>query len=556
MRRLIKILKYTFALFAALILLLLGSLTYLYQTADMVKPTASVNLDDYKVTTDSGYLACNDNFLRKNNSGLYEVYLHGDPLNRGVALGKLTKDLLYHQEKCFIDQINVIVPSKSYLKFLRYLTVIFNRNIGQFVPEEYRNEIYGISFSCSNEFDAIGPAYERQLNFHAAHDIGHAMQEYMLVGCSSFGVWGDKSEDSTLLIGRNFDFFVGDDFAKNKLISFVAPTKGYKYASVGWAGMVGVLSGMNETGLTVTLNAAKGDIPTASATPISILAREILQYASTIDEAYQIAQKHQTFVSESLLIGSAKDGKAAIIEKTPSQIALFTSPNNQIICTNHYQSDLYKNNKKNIENIETSDSPYRFNRINELISLKSPLSPQKAADILRTQTGINDLNIGLTNEKSINQSIAHHSVIFKPQQKQMWVSTSPWQSGKYICYDLNQIFTNQNFSSELNIDSLSIAADSTYIKQDYNNILKYRSLTKQITRAIKQSQELSGDELNEIIRVNPNYFYAYQMVGDYYYQFNKPSLSIQFWESALTKEIPRSNEKTSIEKKIKTLKNE
>ena len=100
------------------------------------------------------------------------------------------------------------------------LIVIFNRNLGRHVPEEYRREIYARSLYCSHDFDAIGTPYERQLNYHAAHDIGHAMSQYMLVGCSSFAAWGGMSADGELVVGRNFDFYMGDDFARHKIVTF------------------------------------------------------------------------------------------------------------------------------------------------------------------------------------------------------------------------------------------------------------------------------------------------------------------------------------------------
>ena len=372
-----KTIKYGAAVLLTLIAVILTGIGYLYLSADMMTPQFASTPETDRVIRKDSLRQYGGNYLRHSESGLWELKVSGPAYERGKAIGQLTSDLLYFQEKVFVDQIKEIVPSESYLKFLRFFIVLFNRNLGKNVPEEYRDEIYGISLSCTHEYDFIGTPYERQLNYHSAHDLGHAMQDYMLVGCSSFACWGENSADSSLIIGRNFDFYMGDDFAHNKLVSFYQPENGYRFASVGWAGMTGVLSGMNETGLTVTINAAKSDLPAASATPISILTREILQYASTIEEAYAIARKRKTFVSESILVGSAKDGRAAIIEKSPEKIALFTGNGQQIICTNHYQSETFGHDKRNLENIETSDSPYRFARLQELLKENAPIdAPQ------------------------------------------------------------------------------------------------------------------------------------------------------------------------------------
>lgn len=187
--------------------------------------------------------------------------------------------------------------------------------------------------------------------------------------------------------------------------------------------------------------------------------------------------KRETFVSESILIGSAKDGKAAIIEKSPEKTVLFTGKEaNRLICTNHYQSEEFSKDERNMENIRTSDSPYRFARLTELINEDLPIDVSKAASILRDHKGLQNTDLGLANEMAINQFIAHHSVIFQPEKRLMWVSTSPWQCGKYVAYDLNKIFKDtidwqhEIYSSDLTIpeDKLSTHRSSSIFSRIRN----------------------------------------------------------------------------------------
>ena len=562
-----KIFKYTSCVLLSLLVILIAGVCYLYFSADMRTPKHEPGIIMTKVshagttTMVPAEVLYNDtldlryydgNFLRHSESGLWELFVKGDAFQRGEAIGKLSSDLLHYQEKVFVDQIREIVPSDSYLKFLRFFIVLFNRHLGENVLEEYRDEIYGISLSCTHEYDFIGTPYERQLNYHSAHDLGHAMQDYMLVGCSSFATWGTQSADSSLLIGRNFDFYVGDAFAENKQVAFYVPEQGYRFASVGWPGMIGVLSGMNETGLTVTINAAKSAVPTGSATPISILTREILQYAATIDEAFAIAKKRETFVSESILIGSAKDGKAAIIEKSPEKTVLFTGKEaNRLICTNHYQSEEFSKDERNMENIRTSDSPYRFARLTELINEDLPIDVSKAASILRDHKGLQNTDLGLANEMAINQFIAHHSVIFQPEKRLMWVSTSPWQCGKYVAYDLNKIFKDTiNWQHEIYSSNLTIPEDKFIDTPEFQHLLTYKKLTPLLLKKIRKKEQIEESVLKTYQASNPSLYYVYEVIGDYYEAMQQPQQAIAYWQQALKKSIPKLQEKERIQQKI------
>ena len=504
---------------------------------------------------DTNFYYLKDNWLQKNKYGLWELYIEGAPYERGVINGKLTKHLIYKQEDAFVKQINRMIPSERYLKFLKSFIAFFNRNIDEHVIPEYQKEIYGISQSASDRFSFIGPNYHRILNYHAAHDIGHALQNMNLVACTAFAGWDSHSSDSTLIIGRNFDFYVGDEFAEDKIVMFVNPDQGHPFIIITWGGMIGATSGMNNQGLTVTLNAAKSDIPFGAATPISLVAREILQYASTIDEAYAIAEKRKTFVSEQLFIGSAKDHKTATIEKSPKKQALYSTSENYLICSNHFQSK--ELNRPEILMANSSDyaTRYRYERVEELMKQYYPLNLSNVASILRDQKGLKNQNIGMGNEKAINQLIAHHSVIFKPEELQVWVSTNPYQLGEYLCYDLNTVFNEHQGLKKPKIiyrPDFTIPADPFMYSADFENFKQYKTIREQITKAIKKStpQKIEQSTLELFTKLNPCYYETYELLGDYYKSLDAREKAMDYYQEALKREIPNIYQQENIMDKI------
>ena len=497
------------------------------------------------------------NSLSKNKQGLWELYAEGDPLEIGLTTGALSDSLLKKQEEIFFSRIENIVPSKFQQNLLRNFLKWYNRKLYQNVPNEYQAEIYGVSKYTSHNFDNLAKQYQLSLYLHAAHDIGHALQDLALVGCSSFAAWGEKSEDGNLILVRNFDFYVNDAFAENKIVAFLNPKEGHPFMMVTWPGMVGAVSGMNKEGLTVTINAGKSEIPLTAKTPISILTREILQYAKNIDEAISIAKKRKVFVSESIMVGSAQDNKAILIEISPEKMGVYDVPNsNQLICSNHFQSEAYKNDKRNESQIINSHSKYRFERMQELFVENPKINPQIASEILRNKEGLQNIALGYGNEKALNQLIAHHGVIFKPKEKLVWVSANPYQLGEFVCYNLDSVFKERKQEPVISFQekNLNIAKDPFLETNAFKNYKKFRIEDHKIDLYLKNKTEIPLDFIQNYQSLNPNYWVVYYKAGLYFYQKKYFLLAQENFKKALTKEITTVPDKEAIEKYLKKLK--
>ena len=542
---------------------LLALLCLVVYTSFHEVPTPQIGkiaLTDSIVQKNDSIRTLGNNWAKKCGDDIYVCYTEGNPETRGYAYGALLPDLMSYQKSALLRRMEETVEGEWYRKFLCQFVRFYNSGIQEYLTEEQCRELYGLSLADSHDFDELADPYELQLNLHAAHDIGHAMQDYMLVGCSSFVLNGKKTKDSTLLFGRNFDFYCGDDFAKTKVLSVCKPDSGYAFASVTWGGMLGVLSGMNEKGLAVCINASKLDIPKSVAMPISMLVRHILIHCKSIDEAYAEAKKMKTFVAENIVIASAYDNDMAIIEKSPEEIELYRSPNkDMLLCTNHFQSEKFMHNERNLMNINQTDTKYRIELLAEHLGKKDKFNAEDAMAVLLNPFGKGGENIGMGNEMAINQLIAHHSVIFEPENLNIYVCTQPKDFYPYIKFNLQDILNVETHGrASHNHGRASFNHGRAF---DYKIACPYIS----VADSMRQSEEYLGYKRfiylkslkdlmsypDELAKCNPMYFESYDMAGDIYIMLGDKKDACERWKKALECKIPKLAQRKAIEDKIK-----
>ncbi len=195
--------------------------------------------------------------------------------------------------------------------------------------------------------------------------------------------------------------------------------------------------------------------------------------------------------------------------------------------------------------------------MNELLAGKQFFDQTKVASILRDTRGVGGKKIGYGNEMAINQLIAHHSVIFNPREQKFWVSTHPYQLGELVAYDANRIFAMPEEMSRMPSIAGSIPADSLLFSDDYAGFMRYRQMCDTIKASIRGKVDWKIDPsfIERFERSNPEMYTVYRFLGDWYESQKEYPTAVRFWETALTKDIPRLSEKVYLEEQINRYKN-
>ncbi len=497
---------------------------------------------DEPIIKTTGVTKIADSYLTK-RQGIYTMSLKGDPFEIGYCNARLTEDILFQQEQSLFSTIKQFVPSKAAVWLLHKYISIRNRDLPQYIKGEYQIEIQGIASGYPDFFPQFGSLYYRMLNYHAAHDISHAVMDNPLVGCTSFAAWSGATANGNLILGRNFDFNAGECFDKNKIVMHVQPTKGLRFISVAWPGMIGVVSGMNEAKIAVTINAGQSESTGTIGTPVSLVIRDVLQHCTTIDQAVDVIRKSQVFVADSYLVADGKSGQAVLVEKTPAKTAVVKPAKDYIVSSNHFMSSELKDDPSNLEYMVQGTTVQRYDRMEKLLgSHYGKVDIETTAAILRDRT-VETMPNSMGNAIAINPLIATHSVIIDATQGVIWVSDYPHQLGHYVPFSIVDFDEQSKYKT--------IAPDPLLDSEEYINYQRAMQMLQK-AKKIQDDKKVIGF-LNKADNLNPSDYMASMTLGELYYKSGEYAQAKQYLLKAKKLFPAYETERQTIENLIKKI---
>ena len=293
----------------------------------------------------------------------------------------------------------------------------------------------------------------------------------------------------------------------NKIVIRVKPRQGLEFISVAWGGMSGAVSGINEARIAVTINAAQSSQKRRTGTPVSLVMRQVLQYAKTLEEAIEIIKNSQVFVSDCYLVACGKTSTAVIVEKTPGSCAVRRADADYIISANHFLSGELKNDPGNLGYMATGTTVDRYRRMTELVQKsRGKLTPEMAATILRDRQVPGTANPGYGNHAAINSLIATHSVIIDVTAGIIWVSQYPHQLGAYEPFGLGEF--------ESPAGAKIIPPDPMLASGAYERYVTSKERLSQAEGLLKANRlDAAWKSAQEARDLNPNFYQPWFVLG-------------------------------------------
>lgn len=371
--------------------------------------------------------------------GLTLIRIAGAPFERGLQHGRLLaaqirslRAILYH------DVVNL--HGRAFGLAMQAVMAPILLALHRHIPTELRLELRGVARGA-------GVSYWDILIFNCFDDMLHALWlipqalrrvPYLgpRLACSSFALLAARTRDGRLLHGRNLDYEVasgvlaGDGAVTRALKQHVVaievrPERGRAFLSVGWPGVVGVVTSINTAGLSLACLTSTLNGETPNGMPLPILYRLISQYAGTLAEAERLLRRAKITIGNNLLVASATEDDGRVFELSPYGVAARRPRQGALVTTNHFEHEQMAPDQTGWVIPSSLDRCARLRALCE----EGAISPGRAAALLRdTHSLALDGNAWscLENPGTIYSSVA------EPASGRLWVRVNDCPEREFV----------------------------------------------------------------------------------------------------------------------------
>ncbi|MDH5682403.1 MAG: C45 family peptidase [Spirochaetota bacterium] len=335
------------------------------------------------------------------HKGIPVLHLYGSPKERGNAMGRLVRE----QVKVLVSHfLHKMLPPKKWP-----VAHSKAKQLEKNIPAEYIEEMKGLS-------ESSGIAYKDILLANTF------LEMQSTIYCSVFTAHKEKSASGKLILGRNLDFESFNVAHLYDLIVVHHLSKDHSVVSIGWPGLIGVISGMNSRGLSATMlvSLTGGWESVTDKVPSTIAYRMLLDREHSVKGAYRFF-RNRTIASSNNLAVADSHNESAVFELSPVRKTRIRRPtNNFLYCTNYFLVEEGKSQRdKRYSYLQGKASTYSKHR--EKVNL-----PRLKSILRKVALGRNNLQ----------------AMILQPEDRKIYLSMDkiPAASGTYLELDLNLFF--------------------------------------------------------------------------------------------------------------------
>jgi hypothetical protein len=134
--------------------------------------------------------------------------------------------------------------------------------------------------------------------------------------CSGFALLGSATEGGRIYHGRILDYMKGIGLERNAVVTVLQPDQGHAWVNIGYAGFTGSVTAMNDQHISIGEMGGRGE-GNWDGKPMAQLVREVMEKASTIDEAVEIMRKGPRTCEYYYVIADGRAHKAVGVKATP-----------------------------------------------------------------------------------------------------------------------------------------------------------------------------------------------------------------------------------------------